>query len=128
MTKTLLWVFGVVFVVVGVLGWVPNPLVGDGAMFHTNTMHDLVHLVIGAVLILVAMTALDKGALTMKVVGGVYLAVAALGFFMAPEGGMVLGLIDTNAADHWLHVVLGAVLLGAGFMAKEEAPSMAMPM
>lgn len=123
MAKTLVWVFGIVFVLVGILGWVPNPIVGPGAMFETNTMHDLVHLVIGVVFILVALLAADKSALSLKVIGVVYLLVAVLGFVMVPQGGSLLGLVETNMADHWLHVVLGVVLIGAGFLAKDAAPA-----
>jgi hypothetical protein len=120
MAKNLLWIFGVVFLVVGALGWVPNPIVGMGAIFETNHAHDLFHLVIGALFVFVAMSAIDKAALTLKAGGAVYLLVAVLGFMMVPKGGALLGLIQTNVADHWLHVVLGAALLAAGFMTKSE--------
>ncbi len=119
MAKTLLWVFGVVFVLVGVLGFVPNPLVGPGALFETNLMHDLVHLAFGVVFILVAMMAGDKSASTLMIGGVVYLVVAVLGFLMVPNGGDLLGIVSTNMADHWLHVVLAVVLIGAGYMAKD---------
>ncbi len=116
MGKTLLWIFGVVFVVVGLLGWVDNPLVGANGLFQTNTMHDLVHLVIGVIFILVALFAADSGPMAFKVIGVVYLLVAVLGFVMTPNGGALLGLVQTNMADHWLHVVLGVVLLAIGFL------------
>jgi hypothetical protein len=116
MAKTLSLVFGVVFVLVGVLGWIPNPIVGPSGIFETNFMHDLVHLVIGLVFLYVAFMAVHQATLAFKVVGVVYLLIAVLGFFMAPHGGALLGLVHTNAADHWLHVVLGVVLLGLGFM------------
>jgi hypothetical protein len=51
MAKTLALVFGVVFVVAGILGFIPNPIVGRDALFHTNAVHNLVHLIIGAVLL-----------------------------------------------------------------------------
>lgn len=116
MAKTVLWVFGVVFVVVGLLGWVSNPIVGMGAIFDTNHVHDLVHLLVGIVFILVALLAVQYAALALKVVGLVYLLIAVLGFVLVPEGGALLGLVQTNTADHWLHVVLGVVILAAGFM------------
>jgi hypothetical protein len=119
MAKTLLWVLGVVFLLVGVLGFVPNPLVGTGALFETNLLHDVVHLAFGVVFILVAMMAADKAPMTLMVGGVVYLVVAILGFLMVPSGGDLLGLVSTNVADHWLHVVLAVVLIGAGYMAKD---------
>ncbi len=116
MAKTILWVFGIVFVLVGLLGWVTNPLVGMGAFFDTNHLHDLVHLAIGVVFILVALFAEMHAGLALKVVGAVYLLIAVLGFVMVPNGGALLGLVQTNTNDHLLHVVLGVVILAAGFM------------
>jgi len=53
-----------------------------------------------------------------KIFGIVYLLVAILGFFSG--SGSVLGFLDVNSADNWLHVVLGIVVLGAGFMSAKE--------
>lgn len=129
MSKTIAIVFGIVFVLVGLLGmFVPNPLVGAGALFDTNMAHDLVHLLFGVILLVVAFTAPMKSALWLKILGIVYLVIALLGFLMAPMGGMLLGLVETNDADHWLHIVLGVVLLLAGFMGKGKPMAPAAPM
>lgn len=116
MAKTFLWVFGIVFILVGLLGWIPNPIVGMGAIFDTNHVHDLVHLLIGIAFIVVALVAQPMATLAFKVIGGIYLLIALLGFVMVPTGGALLGLVQTNMADHWLHVVLGVVIVGIGFM------------
>jgi hypothetical protein len=58
----------------------------------------------------------------LKILGVVYLIVAALGFLMASP---ILGLIEVNGADNVFHVLLGIVLLGGGFLGKGgAAPSM----
>lgn len=124
MAKKLAYVFGVVFVLVGLLGFVPNPIVGMGAIFETDTMHNLVHILFGVILLVVAMKAPMKSALWLKILGVVYLILAILGLVMVPEGGALLGLVETNHADHWLHVVLGVVLLVAGFMGKGKMAAM----
>jgi hypothetical protein len=118
MAKTAALVFGVIFVLVGILGWIPNPIVGAGALFDTNHIHDLVHLAIGIVLIVVALMYESSAALAMKVFGIIYLLVAVLGFILVPSGGLILGLVETNMADHLLHVVLGVILVALGFMLK----------
>lgn len=120
MAKTLAMVFGVVFVLVGLLGFVPNPIVGPNALFHTDMMHDLVHLLFGLILLIVAFSASAASALWLKILGVVYLVLAVLGFLLIPQGGSLLGLVEANSADHWLHIILGIVLVVAGFSAGKK--------
>lgn len=128
MAKTLAYVFGIIFVIVGLLGlFVPNPLIGSGAaaFFATNTLHDSVHLVIGLVLLAVAIWCPRVSSLWLKIIGAIYLVLAILGFAVAgPIAGVML-----NDADNWLHVVLGLVLLIAGLSVRDEemGPRMAAP-
>jgi hypothetical protein len=110
--KTAALVFGVVFILVGVLGFIPNPLVGPDGIFMVNTMHNVVHLVSGALLLAGVYTQLGAS-MALKIVGVVYAVVAILGFVM--PGDMLLGMISMNAADRWLHVLLAIVILAAGF-------------
>ncbi len=121
MAKKLAVVFGVIFVLVGVLGFVPNPIVGASGLFMTNTLHDLVHLGIGIILLVVAISAPAKSALWLKIFGVVYLLLVVLGFLLIPSGGALLGLVTMNTADHFLHLVLGIVLLAAGFMSSNSS-------
>jgi hypothetical protein len=129
MAKKLTLVFGVVFLLVGVLGFIPNPIVGaDGAWFHADTVHNLVHLISGAIFLYVAVKSPGASAMTLKVFGAVYLLVAILGFVTIGSGeGQLLGLIGINGADNWLHLVLGLVIFGAGFSGGKEN-SMSQPM
>ncbi len=126
--KSLATLFGVVFVLVGILGYVENPLVGAAGFFETDSMHNIVHILFGVILLVVAFMAAGSSALWLKILGVVYLVLAVLGFAMVPEGGDLLGLVLTNAADHWLHVVLGVVLIAAGFIAKSSRMASPMPM
>ncbi len=116
--KTAAIVLGVVFVLVGILGFVPNPLVSPTGLFAANTGHNLVHLVSGAALLAGAFTAFGAS-LALKIFGVVYALVAILGLFMG--SGMLLGIIQVNHADHWLHVALAIVILAAGFGLPDEA-------
>ena len=119
--RTAAIVLGIVFVAVGILGFFPNPLISPTGLFVVNTMHNIVHLASGAVLLAGAYTTLGA-ALALKIMGVVYALVAILGLVMG--GNMLLGMIAMNAADHWLHVALAVVLLAAGFLLDEE-PAMA---
>lgn len=124
MGKTIAMVVGWVFLVIGILGFIPNPLVGEDALFQTDLNHNIVHLLSGIIFLWVAYKASEKSTMLLKVFGVVYLLVAILGFFMA-DGGSILGLIEVNGADNWLHVLLGVVLLGAGLMGGKSS---SMPM
>jgi len=116
-TKTAAIVLGVIFLIVGGLGYVPNPIVGENGIFVVNQAHNLVHLASGVVLLLGAF--MNLGGLALKVLGLVYAAVAVLGFVMT--GDMLLGVIHINQADRLLHVALAVVLLLAGFTLPSEA-------
>lgn len=113
--KTAAMVLGIVFVIAGALGFVPNPVVGANGIFMTNHLHDWVHVGSGIVLLLGAYSPLGSG-MALRVIGVVYAIVAVLGFIM---GDVVFG-IAMNMADHWLHVVLAVVVLYAGFGLPEE--------
>ena len=128
MAKTLAIVFGVVFVLVGILGFIDSPIAGSNGLFQTNTLHDIVHMLFGIILLVVAFTASASSAKWMKILGGVYLVLAVLGFLLIPEGGMLLGLVLMNTADHWLHVFLGVVLILAGVVSDRSGSSNGMSM
>jgi Domain of unknown function (DUF4383) len=115
MTKTLAVVFGVVFLLIGVLGFVPT-LAPDGMLlqiFHVNAAHNVVHLLSGAAALWAGMTSVDASRAYFKIFGIVYALVALMGFFVG--NGMVLGLITNNVADTWLHVAIAVVALILGF-------------
>ncbi len=116
--KTAALVIGIVFLAVGVLGFIPNPLVSPTGLFAVNTMHNLVHIVSG--LVLLAGVYGFGASLALKVVGVVYALVAVLGFFIVGEDQMMLGLIHVNEADKWLHVLLAVVILIAGFALPDD--------
>lgn len=125
MAKKLAIVFGIVFILVGLLAFVENPIVGMGALFETNTLHDLVHLVTGIVLLVIGLKKPASAASALKVFGIVYLVVTVIGLLTAPQGGDVLGLITMSTADHVLHLVLGVVLIALASVASKK--DMAMP-
>jgi hypothetical protein len=120
--KTAGIVIGAVFVVVGIVGFVPNPLVSPTGLFAVNTAHNLVHLLSGAAILACALSGVAT-ALSLQIFGVVYALVAILGFFT--HGTMLLGLIRVNHADHWLHVLLAVVILAAGFLLPSEKASTA---
>lgn len=117
-------IIGVVFVVAGIAGYIPNPLVGEDGLFVTNTAHNVVHLATAVLFFVVAVFGDRAAARWMQIFGVVYLLVGVVGLFAL--GGstetMLLGLVHINQPDNFLHLGLGAGIAAAGFYAAKARP------
>ncbi|PIR47021.1 MAG: TonB-dependent receptor [Candidatus Vogelbacteria bacterium CG10_big_fil_rev_8_21_14_0_10_45_14] len=119
MAKKLAMVLGITFILIGLLGFVGNPLVGgDGALFETNSLHNWVHILTGVIAVWVSAKSMAGTLMFLKIFGIVYLLVAVLGFFM---DGKVLGLFHSNPADNWLHLVVALLFIWAGFWSGKDS-------
>jgi|SRR5687768_11393503 len=112
-------VFGIVFLVVGVLGFVQGgmDMTADPeaapkllGLFPVNAVHSAVHLAFGVWGLLASRSA-PGSANYAKIAGIIYLVLTVLGF-VAPDG---FGLVPLGGHDIWLHAVLGVALALAGF-------------
>jgi hypothetical protein len=100
---------GVILPLVGVWGFFTTSILG---IFSVNALHNIVHLVTGAIF---AWAGFGAGAPVKDVnkwLGVVYLLVGVVGFF-----GVLDALLGLNAADNWLHLVIGAISAYVGFKA-----------
>ncbi len=122
--QKLAWVFAVVFLLVGVLGFVPGITLNGMllGLFEVDMMHNLVHIASGVVALIAAMMSEKYAKLYFQAFGVVYGLVAVMGFAMS---GMVFGMM-MNMADNLLHVVIAAAALWIGFIMKDGM--MKMPM
>jgi hypothetical protein len=104
-------ILGVIFIIVGILGFIPNPLVSARGLFEVNTFHNIVHIVSGGILL--ASPYYNAPVITLRVFGVIYAIVTILGFIslnaLASMGMAV------NHPDNWLHLLLAVILLWAGF-------------
>jgi hypothetical protein len=118
MVKTAAVLFGIVFILIGILGFVPGVTNNEMLLgiFHVNAAHNVVHLLSGAVALFAGMASVGAARIYFRVFGVIYGLVAVLGFMNMGEHTMLLGLISNNDADTWLHVVIAAVSLLLGFM------------
>ncbi len=123
MAKTIVMVLGVVFVIIGVLGFFNDPVVG---IFEVDAVHNIVHLLSGIVAIGMASMGEGSAKTFAKIFGVVYALVTILGFVMGTEEPL-LGIMEINSNDNYLHLVLALVLLYAGFSKSSSAPSMSGP-
>jgi hypothetical protein len=114
-----LW-FGVVLLIVGVLGFVPGITVDNYLLgiFHVNAIHNIIHLVSGALLVWASKSGEALSQRVFQVFGVVYALVALLGFVYGDD--YVLGLVSNNMADSILHLVIAAGALYLGFSNKTE--------
>ncbi|PYL55300.1 MAG: hypothetical protein DMF29_03145 [Verrucomicrobia bacterium] len=115
MAKTFGMLFGIVFLAVGILGFVPGVTTNDMLLgiFMVNKVHSIVHIASGAIFLIASMAGAGAARLWFQLFGIIYAIVAVLGF-MNPNG-MLFGMMSNNPADTWLHVVLAVAMLGIGF-------------
>src|SRR5437764_9185283 len=115
MAKSLGMLFGIVFLAVGILGFVPGITKDDMLLgiFMVNATHSVVHIVSGAIFLFASMSGAGAARLWFQIFGVVYALVAVMGFVVG--NGMIFGLISNNTNDTWLHVVLAVAMLAIGF-------------
>ena len=124
MLHKLAWVFGIVFIIIGIAGYIPG-FTNDGVLlgiFMVDGLHNVIHLLSGILAIAAVWGAGSYTRLYFQVFGVVYALVTIVGFI---QGTSVLGLIMVNTADNVLHLVIAAVALWAGFAMKDSGMGMA---
>ena len=113
-TKSLSILTGIIFLAVGLLGFTDNPIIGAGhhALFHTDGLHNAVHLISGALFLFFAFARTESVSIFMKVFGAVYFILGVLGFlvFGMDGEGKLLGFLHVNGADNFLHMGLGLLI------------------
>src|ERR1044072_2671833 len=116
MVKTMAVLFGVILLVVGVLGFVPAVTKNEMLLgiFHVNTVHNVVHLLSGAVALFCGMTRVGASRNYFRLFGVVSAAVGLPGLKRMGDHTNLLGLISNNDADTYLHIGIALVSLILG--------------
>ena len=118
MAKTLAIVLGIVFVVLSLLAFIANPLIGQAGYFFTDVTYDILYLLFGIILLIAAGAGEATSALWLKIIGVVEIVLFLDGLF---QSSALFSFIGANYADAWLNLVLGVVLLIGGWMKKSES-------
>ena len=124
-------VVGAVFILVGVAGFIPGLTQNLDAIawagnesdasllgvFDVSVLHNLVHLAFG--LLGVAAARASIWARTFLIWGGAtYLALAVYG--MVIDRASAANFVPLNTADNWLHIGLGAGMVGLGLITSKS--------
>ena len=125
--RTAAKVVGAVFLLVGVLGFVPGITSNYGDMsfaghestamllgiFQVSILHNIVHLLFGVAGILMSRT--DAGSRNFLVGGGaVYLVLWLYGLVI--DFNSAANFVPLNSADNWLHLLLGVAMIALGVL------------
>ena len=118
---------GAVFLLVGVLGFVPGITTGfdqisfaghhSGAMllglFHVSVLHNIVHLLFGVAGLVMSRT--PAAARSYLMAGGAVYVLLWLYGLLVPETSS-MNFVPLNTADDWLHLVLGVGMIGLSLL------------
>lgn len=116
--------FGVVFLLIGILGFLASGMSMEAdpalapkvlGLFPVNAVHNAVHLLFGVWGLLASRT-MSGAATYAKLAGGIYLVLAIAGFVIPTT----FGLIPIGGHDIWLHAGIGIALLAAGLQAPKS--------
>jgi hypothetical protein len=131
MAKTVCKLLGVVFLLVGIAGFVKPDLMGT----HLTLAHNLVHIISGAIALYLGFAGSLKAAKTFCLVFGlVYLLLGVVGFLLGQPGTPTMagmpadtklwkvlpGTLELGQMDHIVHILLGVVFLAGGLLTRRD--------
>ncbi|HEY6187426.1 MAG TPA: DUF4383 domain-containing protein [Pyrinomonadaceae bacterium] len=134
MAKTICKILGVVFLLVGLVGFVMPGFLGT----HLSVVHNLVHIISGAIALYLGFAgSLSAARLFCIIFGIVYLLLAICGFLLGSDqastiAGMadmgrdarlwkvIPGQLELGTMDHIVHVLLALLFLIGGFLTKAD--------
>jgi hypothetical protein len=107
MLKNFARIAGIVFLLVGILGFLSENLLG---LFHLSAVHNSIHLAFGIWGLLASIG--DSGSRVFaKTVGVVYLLLGLVGFFVPG----LFGLMHVGLSENILHLMIGIISGYIGF-------------
>jgi hypothetical protein len=131
--RTLAAVVGVVFLLVGIAGFIPGITTNYDMMsfaghhsyakllgvFEVSVLHNIVHLLFGVAGLALARTV--QGARWYLIGGGVIYLVLWL-YGLLTDNDSSSNFVPVNRADDWLHLLLGVGMLGLGVALRGRNP------
>ena len=124
MAKTVATLLGVVFILVGIVGFVSPNLLGA----HLGKLHNVVHLVSGAISLYMGTKGSLSGARSFCIIFGlIYGLLGVVGYFVGtgPDHMLELPRLMLGTRDHIIHIALGVIYLIGGFGTKSGSAAAA---
>ena len=124
MVQNVARLFGVVFLLIGALGFLTGGMSMEAdpalapkvlGLFPVNVLHNAIHLLFG-VWGLAGSRTVAGASLFAKAAGSIYVVLAIAGFFIPST----FGLIPIGGNDIWLHALIGVVLVATGLQAPKS--------
>jgi preprotein translocase subunit Sss1 len=133
MAKRIATLVGVVFLLVGIVGFIAPHLLGA----HLSMAHNLVHIISGALALYFGLKGtLAQAKLFCIVFGIVYALLGVVGFIAGSKGNFTIpgmtdmsddrwlpvikGTLELGTVDHVIHIVIGLLFLIGGFLTKAD--------
>jgi hypothetical protein len=125
MLKPAAIIFGLFFLIAGIGGFFPALAPNDMlfGIFMIGPVHNTIHIASGAVALFCAFAGAGAARKYFQIFGVVYLLVALLGFYYG--NNPLVGMVEHNQADIWLHIAIAAVSLFLGFTGKSDGATAA---
>ena len=128
--KTTAGLFGAVYLLVGIIGFIPAVGGADGTtahnllgLFPVNAVHNVVHMAVGLLGLLAYARGTSTSRLFAQGIGLTYLLLAVLGAIF--NTGNFLGIVPIGGLDIALHAASALVLLIVGFAPMASTPRIA---
>jgi hypothetical protein len=134
MAKTIATILGAAFILVGLLGFVAPGMMG----MHLTLVHNLVHLISGALALYFGLAGTLAGARTFCIVfGAVYALLGIAGYLLGSDQAhtvnvpghgatdsslwkVLAGNLELAAPEHGLHILLGLIFLIGGLLTRGD--------
>ncbi len=134
MAKTIATILGAAFILVGLLGFVAPGMMG----MHLTLVHNLVHLISGAIALYLGLKGTLAAARTFCIVfGAVYALLGVAGYLFGSDAAHTVnvaghgatdssllkvlpGNLELAAPEHGLHILLGIIFLVGGLLTKGD--------
>ena len=120
MLKILAILFGLVFIIVGILGFLPDYAPNEKLfeMFTADLGHNVLLITTGVIALLCGFSSSGASRAFFILAGLAYAVIAGLGFYYGE--GLLYSTLKVNHADNWLHAGISLIALYFGFFVRTK--------